>query len=78
MNITTDSVTQHELTGFMVGYEYNITIRGVNCGSQAGIESEPLMITPQGILESFGRLFAKLVTDISVANSDTIGKVYIN
>ena len=48
LNITTGSVTQHELTGFMAGYEYNITVRGVNCGSQEGRESEPLTVTPQG------------------------------
>ena len=42
------SVTQHELTGFIAGYEYNITVRGVNCGSQEGNESEPLTIRPQG------------------------------
>ena len=50
LNITTASVTQHELTGFMEGYEYNITVCGVNCGSQEGRESEPLTVTPQGIL----------------------------
>ena len=50
LNITTASVTQHELTGFMAGYEYNITVGGINCGSQEGRESEPLMIIPQGIL----------------------------
>ena len=49
LNITTASVTQHELTGLMAGYEYNITVRGVNCGSLVGIESEPLTITPQGM-----------------------------
>ena len=48
LNITTASVPQHELTGFMTVYEYNITVRGVNCGSQEGSESEPLTITPQG------------------------------
>ena len=50
LNITTGSVTQHELTGFMTGYEYNITVRGVisNCGGLVGRESEPLTITPQG------------------------------
>ena len=48
LNIITASVTQHELTGFMAGYEYNITVRGVNCGSLKGSESEPLIITPQG------------------------------
>ena len=50
LNITTASVTQHQLTGFMAGYEYNITVRGVNCESQEGRESEPLTITPQGML----------------------------
>ena len=50
LNITTGSVTQHELTGFMTGYEYNITVRGVisNCGGLEGKESELLTITPQG------------------------------
>ena len=33
------------LTGFMAGYEYSITVRAVNCGS----ESEPLIIRPQGM-----------------------------
>ena len=50
LNITTASVTQYELTGFMADYEYNITVRGVNCWSQEGRESEPLTITPQGIV----------------------------
>ena len=49
LNITTGSVTQHELTGFMADYEYNITVRGVNCGSQEGRESESLTIRPQGM-----------------------------
>ena len=49
LNITTASVTQYELTGFMTGYEYNITVRGVNCGNLEGNESEPLSITPQGM-----------------------------
>ena len=49
LNITTPSVTQRELTGFQAGYEYTIRVRGVNCGSQEGSESEPLIITPQGI-----------------------------
>ena len=48
LNITTASVTQYELTGFMAAYEYNITVHGVNCGSQEGSESEPLTIRPQG------------------------------
>ena len=49
LNIT-GSVTQYELAGFMRGYEYNITVRGVsiNCGSLVGRESETLTITPQG------------------------------
>ena len=49
LNITTGSVTQHELTGFIAGYEYNITVRGVtaNCGGLVGRESEPLTIRPQ-------------------------------
>ena len=50
LNIATASFTQHKLTGFMTGYEYNITVRGViaNCGGLVGRESEPLIITPQG------------------------------
>ena len=52
LNITTASVTQYELTGFMAGYEYNITVHGANCESQEGRESEPLTITPQGIHNS--------------------------
>ena len=47
LNITNASVTQHELTGFMAGYEYNITVRGI-CGGQEGSESELLVITPKG------------------------------
>ena len=49
LNITTGDVTQHELTGFMTGYKYNITVRGVtaSCGGLVGRESEPLPITPQ-------------------------------
>ena len=46
LNIT--NVTQYELTGFIADYEYNISVRGVNCGSQGGNESEPLIITPNG------------------------------
>ena len=48
LNMTTVNVTQYDLTGFMAGYEYNISICGVNCGSQEGSKSEPLTITPQG------------------------------
>ena len=47
LNITNANVRQHELTGFVAGYEYNITVRGVNCGGLEGSESEPLTITPQ-------------------------------
>ena len=48
LNVTTADVTQYELTGFMEGYEYNITVRAVTvkCG---GVESKLLTITPQGI-----------------------------
>ena len=49
LNITTASVTQHKLTGFMAGYKYNITVCGVNCGGLVGNKSELLTITPQGI-----------------------------
>ena len=49
LNITDASVTQCELTGFQAGYEYTITVRGVNCGSQVGSESESLTIAPQGM-----------------------------
>ena len=49
LNITTASVTQYELTGFMAGYEYSITVRGVNCMSQEGRKSEPLTIRTQGV-----------------------------
>ena len=49
LNISEASVTQHELMGFQAGFEYTIKIRGVNCGSQEGSESEPLTITPQGM-----------------------------
>ena len=50
LNITNASVTQYELTGFMAGYEYNITVRGVNCGGLMGNESKAQKITPQGTL----------------------------
>ena len=49
LNISTASITlPHKLTGFHADYEYNITVRGVNCGSQEGSESEPLTIRPEG------------------------------
>ena len=60
LNITIGSVTQHEMTGFMGDYEHTITVRGVNCGSQEGRESEPLTITPQG---GWRRGVTKVLTD---------------
>ena len=50
LNITNASFTQHKLTGFMTGYEYNITVRGVtsNCGGLVESESDPLTIIPKG------------------------------
>ena len=48
LNITTASVTQYELNSFIRGYEYNITVCGVNCGRLVGRESKPLTIRPQG------------------------------
>ena len=50
LNIATASVTQYKLTGFRVGYEYNITVCGFYVGRQKRSESEPLTITPQGTL----------------------------
>ena len=51
LNITTASVAQYELTGFIADYEYNITVHGVtgNCG---GPDSKTLRITPQGMYHS--------------------------
>ena len=49
LNITTASITQYELTGFMAGYEYNITVRGVNCRRLEGGKIEWLSITPKGM-----------------------------
>ena len=49
LNITTADVTQHELAGFQAGYGYDITIRGVNCGSQEGSMNDSLRINPQGM-----------------------------
>ena len=42
--LNTGNVTQSKLTGFMTGYEYSITVHGVNCVSLVGSESEPLTI----------------------------------
>ena len=50
LNITNATVTQYELTGFIAGYEYSITVHGVNCDSQEGNESIPLVVTPIGQL----------------------------
>ena len=36
LSITTVSVIQYKLTAFMTGYEYIITVHGVNCGSLVG------------------------------------------
>ena len=49
LNIMNASATQHELTGFQSGYDYNLTVRGVNCESQAGRESEILRIALQSM-----------------------------
>ena len=46
LNVTTAGVT---LTGFTAGYEFSITVRGVNCGNLEGSASEPLTISPQGM-----------------------------
>ena len=61
LNITNASVTQYELTGFMVGYEYNITVRGINCGSEEGRESEPLRVRTQGVY-TYGHRLIKIRT----------------
>ena len=57
LNVTNASVTQYQLTGFLEGYGYNITVCGVNCGRQKGRESEPLTVTPQSMLKSCTVLF---------------------
>ena len=43
------NITQYKLIGLMADIGYNITVCGVNCGSQKGRESEPVIITPQGM-----------------------------
>ena len=50
LNITAANVTQYELTGFLAGYEYNITVWSVIAkhGGLLRSESEPLTISPQG------------------------------
>ena len=63
INITTNApqtggilnanITQYKLIGLMADIGYNITVCGVNCGSQKGRESDPVIITPQGM--RFGR-----------------------
>ena len=47
--LNTGNVTQHEVTGFMAGYDYNITVDGIICGGLQGKKSEPLTIKPEGI-----------------------------
>ena len=54
LNITTGNITQHELTGFMTGYEYNITVRSICASGQEESESETLAITPNGTYEYEG------------------------
>ena len=49
LNIMNASATKHEMTGFQTGYDYNLTVRGVNCRSQTGRESEILRITLQSM-----------------------------
>ena len=54
VNTTNASVTQHEFSGFVSGYDYNIVVRAVtaNCGGLVGRESEPLRITPRGSIKN--------------------------
>ena len=47
--LNTGNVTQHELTGFTAGYDYNITVNGIICGDFQGNKSETLTIKPEGI-----------------------------
>ena len=72
LNITNTSVTQHELTGFVVGHEYNITLYGVNCGSQEGIESEPLTIAPQGMCMHLEYCMIILIVNVRVRKGSRI------
>ena len=71
LNIATASFTQHKLTGFMTGYEYNITVRGVNCESQEGSKSEPLTIIPQGI---YALLFC--ISDLFIKECITVAVLW--
>ena len=77
LNITIASVTQYKLTSFMADYEYNITVRGVNCGSQEGRESEPLKISPQGIT-SDTKLYLRLefVPYLSLNTKAVLDEIY--
>ena len=79
LNITTASVTQHELIGFMAGYEYNITVRGMttNCGGLVGRESEPLIITPQGMLGYCSNTYKCRSTLLVVVLSEIFMKAYL-
>ena len=55
LNIMNASAMQQELTGFETGHGYDITIRGVNCRSQNGKESEPLRIALQSMFFKMSR-----------------------
>ena len=75
LNITTASVAQYELIGFMADYEYNITVRGMtaDCGGLVGRESEPLTITPQGnniVLSQGFYLIQECLITLFVINSE--------
>ena len=72
LNITNASVTQYELTGFIVGHEYNITLHGVNCGSQEGGESEPLTIAPQGMCMHLEYCMIILIVNVRVRKGSRI------
>ena len=65
LNITSGSVTQYELTGFMTDYVYNIKIYGVNCGGQEGHASEPLPITLQRMFKCCTQLTNSVCNAIS-------------
>ena len=48
LEINTTSITEYELTGFLAGYEYNITICSVIAEQDDLKWSEPLTIIPKG------------------------------
>ena len=72
LNISTSSVTQYELTGFMTGYEYNITVvcAIVKHGGMEWSESEPLTIKPQGRLK-----YAFILQQIKKKNCSSLAYV---